>query len=951
MRRISEVSLLLVLAGLTFSQSAWAGSIPGADFKPDPKSVQRYGPAYRYPQAGWTVLHIEGEPYARGYQHGRLMAPEIAAFVRCFAAMQSPKAPSEGWKLTRTLVNALFIRRYEKEYLEEMKGIADGAAAAGARFDNRAIDLVDIVGINSWPEVDTLDSALGATATGLEGTRFKHDQPLAMPKPKPMHCSAFAATGPATADGKVVFGHITMFGLYPSLFYNVWLDVKPTRGYRVLMQTYPGGIQSGLDYYLNSAGLLVCETTIAQTKLDITGMTVASRIRQALQYANTIDKAVEILAKGNNGLYTNEWLLADVNTNEIAMFELGTHKSKLYRSGKDEWPGGTKGFYWGCNNTKDLQVRLETVASVNGRPSNVVFRPSPRDKKWLDLYDKYKGKMDAEFGKIAFTTPPIAAYHSLDAKFTTTDMAKSLKTWALFGPPLGRTWEPTQAERKQYPEVRPLVSNPWAVLHAAAPEKGDLKGAVVADLYGSITAREEQAAQRKKDKPAATVPAWHGTLLPKTDADTWLAAAFAEYERIYSLEKALKKQAGKKGLSTDERDRLAVALYAYRSSYLAAARAGKDVPLTDTAADLRRDEWYRVAAGKGVWLLHSLRTEIGDDRFEKALDSFGRENAGKTVTTAQFQAHLEKSADQKLDSFFSFWLKETKLPDFWLGEVRVGSGGPSKAGPRKGAKSPNPLGKIRTGGKWVPQFLEVTIESKKAETTHKVKIRIEGAGDIFGDGALRSSKFFSLPDLTGAKLEGRPVRVVVDKYGQTAKGNGGIFSTTSFQHELDHTLIVYGTADEVPSNREAAKALQKAIITAGPNQTVAIKSDKEVTDADLKGHHLLLIGRPDTNPIVERFRPGLPITFGSRSFEVRGKTYAHPRSAVVVAAENPLNKRFSVVVVAGLSAEATLRAAPAFVTRGQAGGEVLLLANGEAAKALVLPARELVKDLGKHQKK
>src|ERR1700739_473822 len=96
-----------------------------ADFQPDPLSVQRYGPAYRYPQAGWVVLHIEGEPYERGYQHGRLMAPELAACVRCCAALASPGTPTEGWKNIRTLVNALFLRRYQKEYLEEMKGIAE----------------------------------------------------------------------------------------------------------------------------------------------------------------------------------------------------------------------------------------------------------------------------------------------------------------------------------------------------------------------------------------------------------------------------------------------------------------------------------------------------------------------------------------------------------------------------------------------------------------------------------------------------------------------------------------------------------------------------------------------------------------------------------------------------------------------------------------------------------
>src|SRR5207249_8717068 len=80
-------------------------------FRPDPLSVQREGKGYRYPQAGWIVLHIEGEPYDRGYQHGKLMAPEIAAFVRCVAAEQGHKDPAGAWRITRTLVNSLFLRK------------------------------------------------------------------------------------------------------------------------------------------------------------------------------------------------------------------------------------------------------------------------------------------------------------------------------------------------------------------------------------------------------------------------------------------------------------------------------------------------------------------------------------------------------------------------------------------------------------------------------------------------------------------------------------------------------------------------------------------------------------------------------------------------------------------------------------------------------------------------
>ena len=97
------------------------------------------------------------------------------------------------------------------------------------------------------------------------------------------------------------------------------------------MQAYPGGIQSGMDYYQNDAGLVVVETTIGQTRFEPDGHPLASRIRKALQYGDSIDSVVAILSKKNNGLYSNEWLLADTKANEIAMFELGTRKAKLWR--------------------------------------------------------------------------------------------------------------------------------------------------------------------------------------------------------------------------------------------------------------------------------------------------------------------------------------------------------------------------------------------------------------------------------------------------------------------------------------------------------------------------------------------------------------------------------------------------------------------------------------------
>jgi hypothetical protein len=120
---------------------------------------------------------------------------------------------------------------------------------------------------------------------------------------------------------------------------------------------------------------------------------------------------------------------------------------------------------------------------------------------------------------------------------------------------------------------------------------------------------------------------------------------------------------------------------------------------------------------------------------------------------------------------------------------------------------------------------------------------------------------------------------------------------------------------------------------------VPIKSDRETTDADLKNRHLLLIGRPETNSVIARFRTALPVTLGRQSFTVRGETYAHALSGVLAAAENPLNPRYSIVVAAGLSAASTLRIAPQ-LGRGGMTAEVVVYPQGAAAKGLVVAKKE-----------
>lgn len=661
-------------------------------FVPDPVAVTRSGPGWRFPQDGWIVAHIEGTPYERGYQHGHLLAREIVDYCHTISAVRSHQAPDKAWRDLRIFVNALFLRRIDNEYLKEMQGIADGAAAAGAKLEGRPLDLIDIVVLNVDIEVGYLESSLEATATGIDRIRFRGRHGSS---PRGTHrdrCSAFIANGPATADGKIVAGHVTMSDLYNVKFFNVWLDIKPDVGHRMVFQTFPGGINSGLDYYINSAGLIICETTIEQTKFNSLGETLASRIRRVVQYADSIDRCAEILSSSNNGLYTNEWLIGDIKTNEIAMFELGTDKTKIWRSSRDEWVAGTKGFYWGCNNVKDLSVFRETVADFGAKPENLVLRPQIRDEAWLKLFHRRKGTIDQAFGFEAFSTPPLIGFPTCDAKITTAAMAKDLKSWALFGPPLGRTWTPSESDREDLPTISPLVANDWTLLDVQnvslppAKTKSDGKHHPV-DLEMFPKKDDPIHVEFDGNHPFA----WRGTLLPKTDADIWLAAAFADYEKVVSLEQAItradhdgdhadatEEHADKDGhtkdhsstkvhdeISQEGRDLIDLALFQHESKWLTAVRrTGLDIPLTETKPDPADGEWYRIAAGKGVMLLAALRKELGADTFKHCLDEFGQAHAGEAVTTEQFRTHLLKSAGEKAVAILDRWSSKGMADDF-----------------------------------------------------------------------------------------------------------------------------------------------------------------------------------------------------------------------------------------------------------------------------------------------
>jgi hypothetical protein len=607
--RAQDQILLTAGNGGTFDGKAWFDGVSideasTSDEWPAREAVKTFGPAYRYPSAGWIYLHIEGEPYERGYQHGYLMAREIPEYLDRCAADSGTNAA--GWNSLRTQANALFLRGFDREILEEMRGIADGASDAGARWQGRRLDLIDIVVANVTVELGELRSAMTVTPTGLENLNFNPPAYFDRKRDVPINdrCSAFAATGPATRDGKMVIGHVTWWPLTLAEQTNVMLDVKPANGHRVLMQSYPGGIESGTDWYQNDAGLVLTETTIRQTPFNAQGTPVAYRARLAVQYASNIDDMVRLLGTKNNGLYTNEWLMGDAKNNEIAMYELGTLHTKLWRSSRNEWFGNTPGFYWGNNNAKDLTIRTEYLPDAKGSPEYVPYVPAIRDLAWLDMYRKYKGQIDEQFAYTAFRTAPLVSGSTMDAKVATADMANRLMVWAAIGKPNQREW----VARGGYEKNDGLFPSGYALFNANANET--LSASIRENEQARIAAKTSETPHPgRANAPRANFSdrLWKGWIVPAGEEDTWFAAGSASYHQLLQsedLEKAIDAQR-----------------IQYRGLKLA-----PDNPINH----------FRIEQIKGILFLDSLRRKLGDDKFLELMSAYFEENTTKTVTAASF---------------------------------------------------------------------------------------------------------------------------------------------------------------------------------------------------------------------------------------------------------------------------------------------------------------------------
>jgi hypothetical protein len=325
--------------------------------------------SFRQPEKnGWTFVHLEGQPSEIGFQHGYLLAAEIEDMLKVTVLEQTHDAKKD-WQFFRDAARTMMWPHIEQEYREELQGIVDGANAKGVK-----LDLWDVVALNGAEEweyyVKQYDKEHGI------------QPPASLVAPE--HCSAFVATGSYTKDGKIVIAHNNWTSYLDGQRWTIIFDIVPAKGNRMLMDGLAGFIHSADDFAVNAAGIVITETTIGHfSGYDPAGIPEFVRARKAAQYSQSIDDFARIMKDGNNGGYANNWLLADVNNNEIASLELGLKNVTLERK-KD-------GYFVGSNfPVSEKLIREETDFDTK----DMSMSANARHIRWEQLMAEYKGKID-----------------------------------------------------------------------------------------------------------------------------------------------------------------------------------------------------------------------------------------------------------------------------------------------------------------------------------------------------------------------------------------------------------------------------------------------------------------------------------------------------------------------------------------------------------------------------
>ena len=418
LRRLVVLAIVAAAARVLFDAATRID--PPALPAPAPRDVTyegetaRVGASYLARRGKLWVLQVAGDPVALGYQHARLASPLMAEGDGRMLALFSSTVPSRSLRAIVSAIVRARYRRLDRAFPAERRAEIYGESVGYA-------DPYTFV-FPTYQRLVYLHSLYDIALT------FEHSPLLA--------CTAFVASGPATASGHTIVGRNFDFDVDPWFDDDKVVEIVAADGRIPFVSVaWPG--MTGVVTGMNAEGIWVNVNGGRAGELDSGGVPVVFTTRSVLEGARSIDDAIAIIGR-DAPMASHILLLADGKTGESAVVERA--------------PGRALGIV--RDPTTTVLANHYRTAPLNADPKDARVRELTttiaRDVRMHELVTRDRGRIDPRTAAAILrdragsggATLPLGNRNALDAVVSTHSVVADLTArtlWVSEGPhTLGR---------------------------------------------------------------------------------------------------------------------------------------------------------------------------------------------------------------------------------------------------------------------------------------------------------------------------------------------------------------------------------------------------------------------------------------------------------------------------------------------------------------------------------
>jgi len=319
---------------------------------------------------GIRVVRLKGSPYAMGYQHGKLLAEEVARAVADFDRLLDQAAgqlklsvggaqvaiPRAGLEIILDVLYRRCSAHFPERYARELEGIADGAG-------------VPLLALRRMQVVSELTERA---------------------------CTEFAVWGAATVNGKHYHGHNFDWAIDAGLQQNAALFVYQPEG---LVPFVAAGYAGMIGHFsgMNAEKITVSMVGAINSDGRSSGIPLALLIRSVLEEAKDLDEAEHIIKTAHRTLGYN-YVVSDGKAQAARAFETSATKCAVFADNDPketaEYAIRIEDAVFRADEAMDQEVR-KTQRCSNGYPE--LPYGSGSYKRYTGMADRIKkhyGKID-----------------------------------------------------------------------------------------------------------------------------------------------------------------------------------------------------------------------------------------------------------------------------------------------------------------------------------------------------------------------------------------------------------------------------------------------------------------------------------------------------------------------------------------------------------------------------